>query len=75
MHIISKKYFAYYPQNDKKNTLRIMQLGCIMIVKGDTYMELKRKIYAKLLEWKETMSKDYALMIEGARRIGKSTIV
>ena len=52
-----------------------MQLGCIMIVKGDTYMELKRKIYAKLLEWKETMSKDYALMIEGARRIGKSTIV
>lgn len=52
-----------------------MQLGRIMIVKGDTYMELKRKIYAKLLEWKETMSKDYALMIEGARRIGKSTIV
>ena len=52
-----------------------MQLRRIMIVKGDTYMELKRKIYAKLLEWKETMSKDYALMIEGARRIGKSTIV
>ena len=38
-------------------------------------MELKRKIYDKLLEWKEKYSKDYALMIEGARRIGKSTIV
>ena len=33
-------------------------------------MELKRKIYDKLLEWKEKYSKDYALMIEGARRIG-----
>ena len=38
-------------------------------------MELKRKIYDKFLEWKEKYSKDYALMIEGARRIGKSTIV
>lgn len=37
--------------------------------------EPKRKIYDKLLEWKEKYSKDYALMIEGARRIGKSTIV
>ena len=38
-------------------------------------MELKRKIYDKLIEWKEKYSKDYALMLEGARRIGKSTIV
>ncbi|MCR4661979.1 MAG: AAA family ATPase, partial [Clostridia bacterium] len=38
-------------------------------------MELKRKIYDKLVEWKDKYSKDYALMIEGARRIGKSTIV
>ncbi|MCR4660926.1 MAG: ATP-binding protein [Clostridia bacterium] len=38
-------------------------------------MELKRKIYDKLVEWKEKYSKNYALMIEGARRIGKSTIV
>lgn len=38
-------------------------------------MILKRKIYDKLIDWKENYSKDYALMIEGARRIGKSTIV
>ncbi len=38
-------------------------------------MELKRKIYDKLLNWKNNYSKNYALMIEGARRIGKSTIV
>ena len=38
-------------------------------------MELKRKVYDNLIEWKEKYSKDYALMLEGARRIGKSTIV
>ncbi|MGM9972106.1 MAG: ATP-binding protein [Anaeroplasmataceae bacterium] len=38
-------------------------------------MKLKRKIYEKLLEWKEKYSYNYALLIEGARRIGKSTIV
>lgn len=37
-------------------------------------MELKRTIYAKLLEWKERSQGKTALLIEGARRIGKSTI-
>lgn len=37
-------------------------------------MILKRKIYEKLLEWKKTEGKR-ALLIEGARRVGKSTIV
>lgn len=37
-------------------------------------MILERKIYHKLLEWKESASGDKALLIEGARRIGKSTI-
>ncbi len=37
-------------------------------------MLFKRKIYAKLLEWKRTASKDKAILIEGARRIGKSTV-
>lgn len=37
-------------------------------------MILKRKIYEKLLEWKKTGGKR-ALLIEGARRVGKSTIV
>lgn len=35
----------------------------------------KRKIYDKLLEWKNEFNGKSALLIEGARRIGKSTIV
>ncbi len=35
----------------------------------------KRKIYEKLLDWKETSQGSTALLIEGARRIGKSTVV
>lgn len=35
----------------------------------------KRKIYDQLLSWKTNASGEKALMIEGARRIGKSTIV
>ena len=37
-------------------------------------MELKRKIYEKLLDWKLKSNGKTALLIEGARRIGKSTI-
>lgn len=37
-------------------------------------MLYERKIYNKLLAWKETASGSKALLIEGARRIGKSTI-
>ncbi|MFA7108062.1 MAG: AAA family ATPase [Sphaerochaetaceae bacterium] len=35
----------------------------------------KRKIYSKLLEWKKESKGKTALLIEGARRVGKSTIV
>ena len=35
----------------------------------------KRKIYRKLLEWKDQDNGSTALLVEGARRIGKSTIV
>ncbi len=35
----------------------------------------KRKIYNKILKWKEESNGNTALMIQGARRIGKSTIV
>ena len=40
---------------------------------GKTVFE--RKIYREILEWKENRSDKYALLIKGARRIGKSTIV
>lgn len=35
----------------------------------------KRKIYNKIKEWKDTSQGKTALLIEGARRIGKSTVV
>lgn len=38
-------------------------------------MVFKRKIYDKLLEWKKLSGGQSAILLEGARRIGKSTIV
>ena len=35
----------------------------------------RRKVYDKLLEWKATSNGKTALLIEGARRVGKTTIV
>ena len=34
----------------------------------------KRKVYDKLLEWKNNYIPNYAVLLEGARRVGKSTI-
>lgn len=34
-----------------------------------------RKIYREILEWNENRSDKYALLVKGARRVGKSTIV
>ena len=38
-------------------------------------MILRRKVYEKLLSWKENWAGKRALLVQGARRIGKSTIV
>lgn len=35
---------------------------------------MKRKIYSRLLEWKQTEADECALLIDGARRVGKSYI-
>lgn len=35
----------------------------------------KRKLYSRLLEWKQNRNGRTAILVEGARRIGKSTIV
>ena len=35
----------------------------------------KRKLYDRLLEWKRVKNGKSAIMIEGARRVGKSTLV
>lgn len=36
---------------------------------------MKRKIYNQLLDWKNNRKGEVALLVEGARRIGKSYIV
>lgn len=38
-------------------------------------MLFKRKVYNKMKEWKELSSGSSAVLLEGARRVGKSTIV
>lgn len=38
-------------------------------------MLFERKLYGKLLQWKNEAAGEKALLIEGARRIGKSTLV
>ena len=38
------------------------------------YRIFKRKIYAKMLQWKQERDGSTALLIKGARRVGKSTI-
>ena len=43
--------------------------------KGADGIIMKRKIYQQLLDWKEKRNGEVALLIEGARRIGKSYIV
>lgn len=37
-------------------------------------MYFKRKAYDRLLEWKAKYSDKYAALLEGAKRVGKSTI-
>jgi len=43
--------------------------------KGVKSIVMKRKIYKQLLDWKEKRNGEVALLVEGARRIGKSYIV
>ena len=48
-----------------------------LLGKADNSMKkpiFRRKIYDEILEWKEKRSDKYALLIKGARRVGKSTI-
>ena len=37
-------------------------------------LEFERKVYAKMLWWKENKAPNYALFLKGARRVGKSTL-
>lgn len=37
-------------------------------------MMFRRKVYEKLVEWKKEYNGKYACLLEGARRVGKTTI-
>ena len=37
--------------------------------------KFKRKAYAQIKEWKDKLADKYALLIEGARRVGKTHLV
>lgn len=50
-----------------------MRYNILILV--EVMMYFKRKAYDKLLEWKKLYSEKYAVLLEGARRVGKSTIV
>ena len=60
----SAVYISVFRDIIKKNT-----------EKRGMYMVFKRKVYDKLLEWKKLSAGASAVLLEGARRIGKSTIV
>lgn len=69
-----------------KNILRFSEKTMVYILyfrdiiiasdkRGGNYMVFKRKVYEKLLKWRKLSGGTSAALIEGARRIGKSTIV
>ena len=60
--IILKKCMIYRKIILKKCKKRVM------------IMYFKRKAYDKLIEWKLNYADSYAVLLEGARRVGKSTI-
>ena len=45
-----------------------------IIVHGGEKMMFKRKVTDRLVQWKESYADHYAVLLEGARRVGKSTI-
>ena len=64
-----KCYKKYYKKMRKYDKIKNKKLR-----KG-RYAMFKRKIYNKMQEWKKDSNGKTALLIEGARRIGKSTVV
>ena len=55
--------------------LKTWQILIYYQLKTCNYSFMKRKIYSQLLDWKQNSKGKTALLIEGARRIGKSYIV
>ena len=52
-----------------------MHLSCIIyVVKGWCLLMFRRKVTDELRKWKEKYSDKYSILLQGARRVGKSTI-
>lgn len=51
------------------------QINTLDMERGFLCMVFKRKLYDRMLEWKKEFDGKTALLIKGARRVGKSTIV
>ena len=73
-----------YVQKVLSENLENVQISSLRIIENVLYSlieekevsrKMKRKIYDQLLEWKRNDSRDCALLIDGARRVGKSYIV
>lgn len=61
-------------KNDVNNIEKSHSVCYNISILGGGDMYFKRKAYNKLLEWKKNYSDKYAVLLEGARRVGKSTI-
>jgi len=51
-----------------------LSLDCKLLDMGDGTKLFRRKIYDEMLKWKKAKSGTTALLIKGARRVGKSTV-
>jgi predicted AAA+ superfamily ATPase len=58
-----------------KNLKKVYNMVVQKSQKGADGIVMKRKIYQQFLDWKEKRKGEVALLVEGARRIGKSYIV
>ncbi len=73
--ILNYEFLEYYAEiifEDLENCLFLQHNTSNVMVENRVF---KRKIYSKLLEWKQEENGKKALLVKGARRVGKSTIV
>ena len=56
----------------KKQANFVLKFKCIISIMERVF---KRKLYDRLLEWKRVQHGKTAILVEGARRVGKSTLV
>ena len=71
------RIFGYFAIKNLRNIKNITYFALILKVLMHFIMEriFKRKLYDRLLEWKHIQNGKTAILIEGARRVGKSTLV